>query len=269
MKGALVFGFNNQSVDYWSQANWCADRINRWLDLPVTIVTDDQSRVGRSSAHDVISIEAVAGGKRVYDPHNNDQPVDWYNGNRSLAWDISPYDQTLVIDSDYVVNSDQLLRLFDTGASILVMKKVYDITGRTGFKNYQKIGQGLSLHHYWATVIYFRKDQTSRDFFDLSSMIQKHYKHYSEIYQFPVTPFRNDFAASIALNTLYGHDPDLVPCIPWPMASTTVDVTVQQTTEDLFELRWSAEDRPRRVTVTGQDFHFMNKRSLAGLYETH
>jgi len=39
-RGAVLFAFNNDRVDYVSQAQWSAPRINRHLGLPVTLVTD-------------------------------------------------------------------------------------------------------------------------------------------------------------------------------------------------------------------------------------
>ena len=43
MKGVLIYAFNNDKVDYFQQAVWCADRVNRFLDLPVSIITDTAS----------------------------------------------------------------------------------------------------------------------------------------------------------------------------------------------------------------------------------
>ena len=39
--GVLLFAFNNEQVDYVSQAQYLAKRIRKYLDLPTTLVTDD------------------------------------------------------------------------------------------------------------------------------------------------------------------------------------------------------------------------------------
>jgi hypothetical protein len=43
MKGILIYAFNNTNINYFRQAVWCADRVSKHLELPVTIVTDETS----------------------------------------------------------------------------------------------------------------------------------------------------------------------------------------------------------------------------------
>lgn len=269
MKGILIYAFNNDRIDYFRQAVWCADRAVRYLNLPVTIVTDAASQKGRTVAHSVVLTNAESGGKRVFNPSVSDQADTWYNGNRFQSFALSPYDQTVVIDSDYVVCSDQLLSLFDCNLTVTAMKNVYDVTGRDGFASYQTVSGSRALHHYWATVLYFDKSRMSKDFFIMMDMIKKHYTHYSNIYRFPVSPFRNDFAASIALNTIYGHVPDAIPVMPWSMANVFSDVGIRTNDQETFELTYSvgADKIPKKILIKGQDFHFMNKFDLAKLYE--
>jgi hypothetical protein len=270
MKGVLIYAFNNDSIDYFRQAVWCADRVNRYLDLPVTIVTDSTSVAGRTTTHSVIFSIAESGGYRVYNPSVTNQADTWYNGNRFQSFELSPYDQTIVIDSDYVVCSNQLQTLFDIDLGVTAMKNVYDITGRDGFRPYQSISNANGLHHYWATVLYFDRSQLAKDFFILMDMIKKNYVHYSNIYKFRTSPFRNDFAVSIALNTIYGHIPDAVPVIPWKMANVFSDVGIRTQDQETFELTYAvgAEKIMRKITVKDQDFHFMNKVDLAKIYES-
>jgi hypothetical protein len=262
MKGVLVYAFNNGRVDYWRQAVWCADRVSRHLALPVTIVTDQQSQQDRHCSHDIVIAQARSGGTRLYDHKNDTAGHAWYNSNRYQSYDLSPYEQTLVLDSDYVVCSDQLLTLFGSGISVTAMKHVYDVTNRDQFRLYQHISAHRGLHHYWATVLYFDRSVLSRDFFALMNMISNNYNHYAQIYDMPSRPFRNDFAVSIALNTIYGHVPEAVPEIPWAMANVFSDVDITQISDDVFDLTYAAGSQARRVRISGQDFHFMNKVAL-------
>lgn len=268
MKGVLIYAFNNPRIDYFLQANWCADRVNRYLDLPVTIVTDPESHCDRLSKHNIVYSLPESGGARVYNPHKDHTADEWINGNRYQSWDLSPYDETIVLDSDYVVCSDQLLKLFESPISVTAIKNVYDITGRNDYAPYRWISSRRSLHHYWATVIYFRRDQLSQDFFEMMTMIRENYRHYSELYKFSFNPFRNDFAASIALTAIYGHLPDAVPEIPWPMANAFSDVEISAVSDDTFDFYFTVgpDQKHRRTRLSGQDFHFMNKLGLANLY---
>ena len=269
MKGVLIYAFNNASIDYFRQAVWCADRVNHYLNLPVTIVTDEVSINNRETTHSIVLSVAESGGRRVYNPSVSDRGDTWFNGNRFQSYDLSPYEQTIVIDTDYVVCSDQLLILFDLNLQVTAMKHVYDITGRDGFKPYQSISDSKGLHHYWATVLYFDRSSMAQDFFVMMDMIKHNYPHYADIYRFRTQPFRNDFAASIALNTIYGHIPDAIPVIPWRMANVFSDVGITTEDQQTFELTYSVgkDNAFKRITTTGQDFHFMNKVELAKVYE--
>jgi hypothetical protein len=267
VNGVLIYAFNNSRINYFRQAVWCADRVNKFLNLPVTIVTDTDSAKTGSCSHNIIYTVANSGGTRVYSPTVSTRGDTWFNGNRYQSFDLSPYDQTLVIDSDYIVCSNQLLTLFHSNINVTAMKNVYDVTNRDQFRQYRFISTTQSLHHYWATVLYFNKSAMSRDFFNIVTMIRENYRHYSELYQFSATPFRNDFAVSIALNTLYGHVPNAVPVVPWSMANVFSDVDIFTNDQVNFDLTYQLDNKPRRVTITGQDFHFMNKNSLEKLYE--
>ena len=41
-KGVLLFAQNNEQIDYIKQAVYLAKRIKRFLDLPVSLVTDSK-----------------------------------------------------------------------------------------------------------------------------------------------------------------------------------------------------------------------------------
>ena len=267
MKGILIYAFNNTNIDYFQQAVWCADRVSKYLGLPVTIVTNQASVGNTTHNHNIIISRAESGGYRVFNPNINSEADVWYNGNRFQSYNLSPYEQTIVLDSDYIVCSDQLLKLFDSSIEVTAMKNVYDVTNRDQFDPYVSISDSRGLHHYWATVLYFRKGQLAQEFFDMLTMIRKNYQHYANLYRFRNTPFRNDFAVSIALTTIYGHVPEAVPVIPWSMANVFNDVDLSTDDEEIFNLTYSVDKAPRRVTITGQDFHFMNKHSLAKIYE--
>ena len=42
-RGAILFAFNSPKFDYYSMAEFTAKRINHFLNIPVTIVTDESS----------------------------------------------------------------------------------------------------------------------------------------------------------------------------------------------------------------------------------
>ena len=42
-RGAILFAFNSPKYDYYAMAEFTAKRINHFLDIPVTLVTNEKS----------------------------------------------------------------------------------------------------------------------------------------------------------------------------------------------------------------------------------
>jgi len=264
-RGILIFAFSNEKIDYLQQADWVATRANIYLDLPVTIVTDNKSINGRKFSHNIILSDALSGGQRNFRHRDQGKTGTWYNANRFQSYNLSPYDETIVIDSDFVINSDQLLLLFEFGHDVMCHRDVYDITGRDGFSPHDTFGK-FKFPHYWATVLYFKKSNTAEQMFDLMTMIKDNYRHYSNLFKFISSPFRNDFVVSMALSILYGHNLSSIPTIPWPMPSAYDDVELEQLEETKFRISYlkyvNGNKKPYNSIISGSDFHFINKFAL-------
>lgn len=263
-KGALLFAFNNDRVDYVSQAQWSAPRITRHLGIPVTLITDSEPS-DISMFDQVITAESRSGGTRKFDHMNADSSATWFNRGRCRAYELSPYEQTLVLDTDYIVASDQLKNLFDSNQDILCHRYVLDVTERQNFACDTRFGAN-EMPMWWATVLYFRRSILSQSVFDMMHMIETHWYHYSKLYKFAEEPYRNDYAISIALNTVYGHDIDSVPMIPWPLFTSFYDVYLNQLEADEFQLNYvrmiDNKERHQRMILADCDLHVMNKPDL-------
>lgn len=263
-QGAVLFAFNNDRVDYVSQAQWSAPRINRHLGLPVTLITDKMlDDVGMFDR--VIIRESRSGGTRKYDHMNADSSANWYNRGRCSAYDVTPYDQTLLLDTDYIVSSNNLRSLFDTDRDLLCHRHVLDVTDRRNFASDTRFG-AVEFPMWWATVVYFRRSQAAESVFEMMQMIETHWYHYSRLYKFDQDLYRNDYAISIALNTVYGHVPDSVPSIPWPLFTAFYDVYLNQLDQDRFQLNYvrmvENQQRHQRMILEDCDLHVMNKPDL-------
>jgi len=261
-RGFLIFAFNNEVLDYLGHALWIADRIESILKLPTSIVTDEASAGTKQNVqHNLIITEALAGHQRNFNIHDDGNVATWKNVNRFQAYDLSPYDETVLIDSDYIVNSDQLLTLFESTEDFLVHRKPHDISNRDNFRTYDYLPR-YQFPHYWATVIFFRKSEFAKTVFDTIKMIRENYAHYSRIYKFRSNPFRNDYVVSIALSIVYGHRINSIPNIPWNMPMIATDAEIKKIDNNSFELAYSKKDKPMRVIISDQDIHFLNKFSL-------
>ena len=265
--GALIFAFNNESTNYVAMAEWSARNIRRWLNIPTAIVTDVSARDPRVSGFDrVIPATAASGGTRWFEDYQ--ATVTWHNAGRTDAYTLSPWDQTLVLDADYVVASDQLKVLLNSDQDFLAHASAYDITGRDNFVGLNEYGE-YHMPMSWATVMMFRRCEHSKLIFDCMQMIKHNWRHYKNLYKIASSTFRNDYALSIALTIVNGQTLEY-PSIPWDLASITPEHTLTRTSKDCYRIDYvDQEKRARWTTIRNQDFHAMGKQHLEKIIEAN
>lgn len=243
--GALIFATNNESIDYESMARWSAGNIERHLGIPTTIVTGKPTGNNRRHFTDV-------------------GLVTWHNLNRIDAYTLSPYDQTLVLDADYVVASDQLKVILDSQEDFLCHRWAYDITGENDFSGLNYFGQHC-MPMWWATVMMFRRSKQAELIFGMMRMIRDNWNHYRNLYGNTAETYRNDHSLSIALNTVNGHQQN-IPSIPWNLASLVPDHTLEQIAQDEYQVKFvNSENQYRRISIKNFDFHAMGKKHLGAI----
>lgn len=194
-KGVILFAFNSGSTDYVKIAERTASLMRRNLRLPITLVTD--SAVESTNFDDV---KIIKNDFVNYKKDSHDKT--WKNGYRYLAYDLSPYDITLLLDVDYLVLDDSLLKLMDLDIDILMPHHNQMINEKEN--NNFKMGP-FSLDYYWATVVIFQKTKRTKAFFDLVKRVQDNYQYYTLLYSMASDSFRNDHAFTIADNVLDGY----------------------------------------------------------------
>lgn len=244
-KGVLLYAFNNGTTDYLSMAKWSAKRIEKHLGLPTTIISNQD--------------DAELGGTRVFNATRGGEL--WYNASRNRAWDHSPYEQTLVLDVDYIVNSEILNLLFDVDRPFMIHQKATDITRRSDFIHLDHFGEH-KFPSRWATVIYFNRNNEAKQVFDTVEMIKSNWEHYANLYKFSSNTFRNDWAFAIALGILGGHTESTYYSIPWPLVTATTDVDVEMMNEETCVLRYQDNSKAVLQKMRGLDIHVMNKQSM-------
>jgi len=264
--GALIFAFNNEKTDYVKMATWCAKRVRHFLSIPVAIVTDSTDPGLSSEFEHVINVAPQLGGTRYFEDYADS--VSWHNAGRTDAYSLSPFEQTLVLDSDYVVCGDQLRRVLGAPQDFLAHRKAFNVA-----RAEEPFLDSFGNHKFpmwWATVMMFRKSPTAQYIFDSMAMIKNNWQHYRDLYNIPEKNYRNDYALSIALGIVSGHTLK-VDSIPWPLMSATPEVEL---TRDVFESGelWHMKytdvtGMPRTLGFFGQDFHAMGKRHLETVIE--
>jgi hypothetical protein len=247
--GALIFAYNNEQIDYISMAKWSAKNIERHLGIPTTIITD-HNVVGNNTRH-----------------FSDVGTVAWHNLNRMDAYTLSPYDQTLVLDADYVVASNQLQVLLDTQEDFMCHRLAYDVTGLQTFDDLNVFGQ-YRFPMWWATVMMFRRSKRANLIFDSMQMIRDNWTHYRNLYKNTNVTYRNDHALSIALGIVNGHTLDHNG-IPWALASLTPGHKLTQLDQDHYRVDFiDSTNRAKWITLT-QDFHAMGKQQLGAIVASH
>lgn len=266
-KGILIFAYNSK-LDYVSIATVAARLAKKYIGLPVAVVTDEAGADKiDSSIFDIRIIENLSGpsSRRMFKYSGGDKDLtEWHNTNRSNAYYLSPFDQTLLIDADYLMFNDSLKKLFDTNLEFACYDKVHEISGWNGLENTARVGfPGIPMQ--WATVVYFTKNDLAESIFSFMQIIKENYFYYSTIYNFTTELFRNDYTLSIALQTLTGYNRANFTAIPGSLisANTGIDlIDVRRNTELVFT--WRNKNGPAGVNkIKNTNVHIMNKRTIA------
>lgn len=264
-KGAILFAYNTPNNDYYKMAVNTAKRINHFLDLPVTVVTDQNTNVNDYdySFDKVIVNES--------DPSNKKDSSLWLNKGRYRAYELSPYDETIVLDTDYLINSDKLLKTFDIGNDFVCHKTTSFLMMPDGHE--QEVISNRSFNTLWATVMRFDKTSRAKQIFDCMKMIQLNYNHYANIYNFVGGLYRNDYSLTIANRIVNGHLEEQSDYLPWNLVHVGQNTTVyRQSDSDLnteymimYDNWQRGKIRKEYLYVKDMDFHMLNKKNFMEL----
>jgi hypothetical protein len=273
-KGILIFAHNNPQIDYGLMAIISGGLAKKKLNVPVSLVTDkwtiawlkesDMFSKAENIFDKIIEVEkpVTKNSRKLHDGFNS-QTIPFENSNRYSVWDLSPYDKTLMIDSDYLVFSDALNEYWDVDAPVMMGHSLNDITGeRAGILDNRVSETGI--HMFWATTVMFDKSPESQFFFKLVDFIKDNYRYYADLFRFSPKQFRNDIAFSIAKHIMNGFETEFVYTLPPVFSIFDKDIMLNVDAEKLTFLI----DKPLdcgsfwAATTTGVDVHVMNKQSI-------
>ena len=166
-----------------------------------------------------------------------------------MAYELSPYDTTLVMDIDYFCYTDNLLQFMDTGYDFLIPDQVHDLTQRNTF--HQRVWSMIPM--VWATVFVFRKTAKSKRIFDMIKYVKQHYQYFNQLYRIFAQNLRNDYVFAIALqqlNGFVGYD-----TFPFALSTLPPDCEIVKMTDD--GIAWRYNDQINWIEQ--QDVHVLNK----------
>ena len=255
--GAIIFAYNNDAVDYVAMAAWSACRLREWLDIPVSLITNVD--VNDSVFDRIIRGDVVEGNRRYYQDYSDS--FAWYNMDRCDALHLSPYDRTLVIDADYVINSADLKVMLDYGPQFTCHRRAIDVARQRPLNS--TFGEH-GMPQWWATVMIFSRTAATRYIFDAMRMVRENWPHYCDVYNIHRCSFRNDHALSIALGVVSGHSL-VTEDIPWHLPTVTPEHRLEQLEHDMWRVTFQEKGRLQYLVLSGTDFHAMGKRDLGGI----
>ena len=270
-KGVFLIARNNGYIDYVKQAVFLARRIKQYLGVPVTVATDSvdylTDEFGTDDFDQVISLDQTTDTNKRYffDGSLSKKTASFKNNNRASVYDLTPYDETLLMDTDYIISNDLLKSCFSAKSDFMLYKKSNDIAKVRDEAEFDTISD-TSVDFYWATVVYFKRTETNETFFNLIKHIEEEWNHYRRVYQITSGLFRNDFAFSIAIHIMNGFSPgSFAQQLPGSMLYTTDKDVLQQLKDDKFMFLVEKKDylgEYTALTTQGQTIHVMNKVSL-------
>jgi hypothetical protein len=236
-RGILAFAYNVETIDYVAIAEKTLTLASYKLGLPYTIITDKElENTTHNSRYDI----------------DTETFVNWRNVGRHNAYELSPYDETLVIDVDYLITDSNLNKIFDTDWDYLLQRQSFALT-----TEWPKLMGKNSLPYVWATVFAFRKTKKAKMFFDLIKKIQKNYAYYCALFNVEQRNFRNDYAFAMADIIINGYT----------IGSTTIPenmLAVNQTIENIeFQNnKLIVRDKEKSYILPLMNLHIMSKKYL-------
>lgn len=248
-KGVVIFASNTEQIDYLEIASRSARLVRHNLGLPVSLITDS-SDYQNPIFDKIIHIDEISSSNVKY---YNGESWTWRNKSRYRAYELSPYDTTILLDADYLVLSDNLVKLLNTDFDYLIVKDSY--SPREVLT--QPMARG-SINYLWATVVVFNKTPTSKNLFDLVGRIERRYNYYCAMFNIFNQNYRNDYAFAIADLIVNGYKLEENKRIPWPMFTFDTELSSLERKENLLILR----DNNRAYITAIQDIHVMDKQYL-------
>ena len=213
--GVLFVAFDSvtdqgNKLRYTELAKVAATLVKRHLGLPVGIVTD-KPIVGFDEQ---IIVEKPAASSRHVLLKDLHESYDWYNDYRRQLFKLTPFDQTLLLDADYFLQTNQYLKCFEFDAPFQIIKSVYDPTNRKSFDKYTSL-PNRTIPQCWATAMYWNRDAAT--YFEYANMVAENYQYYARIFGFSHKQYRNDMVFSIVAHMLPTYS------MPWRMWMTSSD----------------------------------------------
>lgn len=214
-RGYVIYAHNNNSIEYGTMALCNALLIKKHLKENAVALISDSGTVAHlennfddrimRKAFDRIIIDEIdaeqVGLRRFHDTRYAHFTDSYKNVNRPKIYEFSPFDETVLIDADYLMLDDTMDSVWGLREDFMCNRKTIDLDHKVNNFGFNNRFNEMSISLYWATAVYFRKSEKSKLIFDLMNFIKENYAYYQFLYRFSHSGyFRNDYALSIAIH---------------------------------------------------------------------
>lgn len=273
-KGIVIYAHNNRKVDYALMAVIAGGLAKKNLGVPVSIITDQSTvewmqQSGIYEKADALFDKIILVDRPITDNQRrlhdgvSEDIVPFLNSNRTSVWDLTPYDRTLLIDSDYLIFSNHLNEYWDVDQDVMIGESINDINEqyRMGYHDRYVSDTGIKL--YWATTVMFTKNERSKFFFDMVSYVKENYSFYADLYRFDSKQYRNDISFSVAKHIIDGFETSDQHMLPPVLTAIDRDVLYEVKDNKLtFLINYSLGTAFCAAVINNLDVHVMNKQSI-------
>lgn len=282
-QGYLLHAFNSDDIDYATMAVASALLLKKTLRTNATALITSRDtidwarnkhgseRVSRAFDDIIVIDKDLNVGQRLFhDTRYSSKKISYYNKSRASSFDLSPFHETMLIDTDYMILDTSMDLVWGSVEDIMINKTVRDLCHNVSPPGFDARFNELSVPLYWATCMYFRKTKRAKAFFDLWSFVKDNYGYYQSLYDFAqASYFRNDYAMSIALHLMGGHmENESVKSLPMAenLTATEFDDLIDFVDGNAYFMG-EAEQGSHRLHKVSVNVHVMNKQSMVRMHE--
>lgn len=279
--GYLLFAHNNNSIDYAGLALCNALLIKKHCKQTraVALITDEYTQAYLDEHHgsdlvsrafDHVIIDSLDhrqfASRRYHDTRYTTFSDEYHNSNRPNALRLSPFDETMMVDVDYLILDDTLDMIWGSVEDFMCNTKTIDLDHKANNFGFDNRFNDMSIPLYWATAVYFKKTPLAERIFELMEFVREHYVYYQYLYRFMPSGYtRNDYALSIAIHMLNNMmEYQSVATLPVP------HILFSMENDELHDFRdgtciitTEPEQGDFRVHAVRANVHMMNKRAIA------
>jgi len=279
--GVTFFAYNNEQIDYIKLAVLAASAVKKHMKNNQTCLITNKTSLdwGKKSvttkvldkAFDHIVIEEPeykSNIRKFYDSPWSTFKCQFENWNKNNVIKLTPFDKTLMLDVDFLVNNDVLDIAFGLDEPLMLYTDAITLRNlQPHFTSERKLHKN-GIPMLWSTAIYFDKNDEVVDlFFEMWSHVKDNWDFYRYLYGFQTTIFRTDFAVSIATHVLTGFVKNtLVKPLPDnPMKYVEPKDDIQDVLSDGIRcLSHKPDEEWLHIFVNSknENLHIMNKRAI-------